>query len=131
RRALAGCAGAHDRRGTGPYRHRRTRPPGGPRVAGCNAHAAQLRRPRRRAGAHRRRPAMINEFRRAKRRKAADTILVMDGMTERVVGRIGNLSETGMLLLANEALVDDALYQLRFTLPTPEGADVSVEVGAH
>ncbi|MBB1473680.1 MULTISPECIES: PilZ domain-containing protein [unclassified Luteimonas] len=74
---------------------------------------------------------MINEFRRAKRRKAPDTILVMDAMTERVVGRIGNLSETGMLLLANEALVDDALYQFRFALPTPEGADASVEVGAH
>ena len=43
---------------------------------------------------------MINEFRRARRRKAADTILVVDAMTERVVGRIGNLSETGMLLMA-------------------------------
>ncbi|MBJ6981478.1 MULTISPECIES: PilZ domain-containing protein [unclassified Luteimonas] len=74
---------------------------------------------------------MINEFRRAKRRKAPDTILVMDAMTERVVGRIGNLSETGMLLLANEALVDDALYQFRFALPSAEGADASVEVGAH
>ena len=37
-------------------------------------------------------------------------------MTERVIGRIGNLSETGMLLIASEALADDALYQLRFTL---------------
>ncbi|HEY4531461.1 MAG TPA: PilZ domain-containing protein [Luteimonas sp.] len=74
---------------------------------------------------------MINEFRRARRRKAADTILVVDAMTERVVGRIGNLSETGMLLMAGAPLVDDALYQFRFNLPSAEGSETSVEVGAH
>jgi len=74
---------------------------------------------------------MINEFRRARRRKAADTILVMDAMTERVVGRIGNLSETGMLLMAGAPLVDDALYQFRFDLPAADGGGTPVEVGAH
>ena len=74
---------------------------------------------------------MINEFRRARRRKAADTILVTDAMTERVVGRIGNLSESGMLLIANETLVDDALYQLQFELPGEHAQPQSVEVGAH
>ncbi len=73
---------------------------------------------------------MINEFRRARRRKAPDTILVVDAMTERVVGRIGNLSETGMLLMAGAPLVDDALYQFRFNLPTAAG-ESTVEVGAH
>ena len=43
--------------------------------------------------------------------------LVTDTMTERVVGRIGNLSETGMLLIASAPLVEDALYQFRFLLP--------------
>ncbi len=57
---------------------------------------------------------MMHEFRRAKRRKASDTILVTDAMTERVVGRLGNLSESGLLRLASETLVDDALYQQRF-----------------
>lgn len=74
---------------------------------------------------------MISEFRRARRRKAPDTIVVVDAMTERVVGRIGNLSETGMLLMAGEPLVDDALYQFRFSLPTGGGAESTVEVGAH
>ena len=73
---------------------------------------------------------MINEFRRARRRKAPGTILVVDAMTERVVGRVGNLSRTGMLLMAGTPLVDDALYQLRFTLPG-EGGDATVELGAH
>ena len=73
---------------------------------------------------------MMHEFRRAKRRKASDTVLVTDAMTERVVGRIGNLSETGMLLIASEPLVDDALYQLRFTLPGETGGQ-TIDVGAH
>ncbi len=74
---------------------------------------------------------MINEFRRARRRKAADMILVTDLMTERVVGHIGNLSESGMLLIASEALVDDALYQFQFMLPDDNGKPVPVEVGVH
>lgn len=73
---------------------------------------------------------MINEFRRARRRKAPETILVVDAMTERVVGRIGNLSETGMLLMAGTPLVDDALYQFRFSLPAEDG-EATVEIGAH
>mgnify|MGYP001331189121 CR=1 FL=1 len=73
---------------------------------------------------------MIDEFRRARRRKAGDTILVVDAMTERVVGRIGNLSETGMLLMAGAPLVEDALYQFRFSLPTGS-SESTVEIGAH
>jgi len=74
---------------------------------------------------------MINEFRRARRRKAPDTILVVDAMTERVVGRIGNLSETGMLLMAGTPLVDDALYQFRFSLPGDDGGEATIEIGSH
>src|SRR3546814_6332907 len=95
--ALPICA--HGRRRAGAHRHSRARAPGRPRLAGRGQRAAQLRRSRRAdaAGAE-----MINEFRRARRRKAADTILVTDTMTERVIGHVGNLSESGMLLIANE-----------------------------
>lgn len=74
---------------------------------------------------------MISEFRRARRRKAADTILVSDAMTERVAGRVGNISETGMLLMASDTLVEDALYQFRFQLPDERGVESAVEIGAH
>ncbi|MGH8032077.1 MAG: PilZ domain-containing protein [Luteimonas sp.] len=74
---------------------------------------------------------MISEFRRTRRRKAADTILVTDTMSERVVGRIGNLSESGMLLMASEPLVDDALYQFRFALPDGRGHKTAIEIGVH
>ncbi len=73
---------------------------------------------------------MTQEFRRAKRRKASDTIPVTDAMTERVIGRIGNLSQTGLLLIASEPLVDDALYQLQFSLPHEQGP-LPIDVGAH
>lgn len=74
---------------------------------------------------------MIDEFRRARRRKVADTILVTDAMTDSVVGRIGNVSETGMLLIASAPLVEDALYQFRFVLQDMRGREIPLEVGAH
>lgn len=74
---------------------------------------------------------MIQEFRRAPRRQAGGTIMVTDAMTGHVVGRIGNLSETGMLLIASEHLVEDALYQFRFTLQGTDGHDCALEIGAH
>jgi hypothetical protein len=74
---------------------------------------------------------VINEFRRARRRKVSDTILVTDAMTDSVVGRVGNLSETGMLLIASAPLVEDALYQFRFSLPDARGRENVFEVGAH
>ena len=69
------------------------------------------------------------DHRRSPRRKVAETVLVSDVMTEEIVGRIGNLSEGGMLLMASTPLTEDALYQFRFRLPGVDGADI--EVGAH
>jgi hypothetical protein len=74
---------------------------------------------------------MMSEFRRARRRKVADTILVTDSMTDSVVGRLSNLSETGMLLIASAPLVDDALYQVRFNLHDTRGRERVFEIGAH
>ena len=69
------------------------------------------------------------DHRRSPRRKVAETVLVSDVMTEEIVGRIGNLSGGGMLLMASTPLTEDALYQFRFRLPGMDGADI--EVGAH
>ncbi|MBD9367258.1 PilZ domain-containing protein [Xanthomonas sp. XNM01] len=59
---------------------------------------------------------MINESRRAPRRNVAQSTPVLDTMTDTVVGHLGNLSESGMLLLAGTELHEDALYQFRFQL---------------
>ncbi|CAN5179755.1 PilZ domain-containing protein [soil metagenome] len=74
----------------------------------------------------------MNEYRRATRRKADQGIEVLDTMTEKVVGHMSDLSETGMLLIAHQRMASDALYQLRFRLVGPRGGgEHAVEVGAH
>jgi hypothetical protein len=72
----------------------------------------------------------MNDYRRAKRRKVGN-IDVTDTMTGQVIGRLSNLSETGMLLILGAPLVSDALYQMRFSLPNEDGDSRAVEVGAH
>lgn len=74
---------------------------------------------------------MSSEFRRAKRRKVEQRVEVLDTMTERVLGHLSDLSETGMLLIANQPLTSDALYQLRFKLQDGNGHGHTMEVGAH
>lgn len=73
----------------------------------------------------------MKEFRRAKRRKLPQEVKVIDLMTEQVIGTIGNLSESGMLLIGNQLGNEDALYQLRFELPLGAGGSHGLEVGAH
>lgn len=74
---------------------------------------------------------MSQEFRRARRRKAHEPVSVTDAMTGQVIGQVGNLSESGMLLLANQPLVNDALYQFRFPLQAAGGKSPELEIGAH
>ena len=72
----------------------------------------------------------MNDYRRAKRRKVGN-IDVTDTMTGQVIGKLSNLSETGMLLILGQPLISDSLYQLRFALPDEAGTGRTVEVGAH
>ena len=74
---------------------------------------------------------MNNDYRRAKRRKVGEVIEVTDTMTAINIGQLANLSETGMLLVLHQPLVNDALYQLRFKLVDANGQERSVELGAH
>ena len=70
-----------------------------------------------------------DEYRRAPRHDVPDTVRVVDTMTGAVVGRIGNISESGMLLIASMPLADDALYQFR--LEIGDERHPVIEVGAH
>ena len=72
-----------------------------------------------------------DEYRRAPRRKIVLMTQVVDTMTDTVIGRLGNLSETGMLVIAGLPLVDDALYQLRFMLHDTGEPPIPIEVGVH
>ncbi len=74
---------------------------------------------------------MINDTRRAERRSVQESVAVIDMMTEQAIGRLGNISESGMLLVASAPLQEDALYQLRFDITDGVGRALPIEVGAH
>ena len=61
---------------------------------------------------------MMREFRRARRRAVPKPVPVYDLMTEQVIGRLGNLSESGMLLVATEPVVVYPPRTLRDTVRT-------------
>lgn len=69
--------------------------------------------------------------RRKPRRRVAGMAEVTDTMTGEVVGHLGNVSQGGMLLIANRRLAPDGLFQFRFALPDDSGAPVWLETGAH
>jgi PilZ domain len=73
----------------------------------------------------------MNELRRSKRKMVDQTIQVTDAMTGAVMGRIGNLSIDGMMLIANQELRENALFQVLFHLRDDHGHAVPVEVGMH
>lgn len=73
---------------------------------------------------------MIHDARRAPRRHVTESVPVIDAMTDEVIGQLGNLSESGMLLIASTALVEDALYQLRFHL-AGRGSAAPIGIGVH
>ena len=74
----------------------------------------------------------ITEARRAQRRNPDGAIAVTDTMTGELVGRVGNLSEAGMLLVADAPVREDALYQFQFSLPVGStGRETDIDVGAH
>ncbi|MGE8278969.1 MAG: PilZ domain-containing protein [Stenotrophomonas sp.] len=74
---------------------------------------------------------MTTETRRAPRLPVPALIPVRDQMTGAVIGRLSNVSETGMLLIASEPLHDDALYQLQFAIPDGRGGNATIDVGVH
>ena len=73
----------------------------------------------------------MTDYRRAKRRKANETIEVIDSMTEQSVGQLSNLSATGMLLVLSQRPTSDALYQLSLRLPGAYADGRVIELGAH
>lgn len=74
---------------------------------------------------------MNDETRRAPRRSVTEQVPVTDTLAEAVIGRLGNVSETGMLMMCSVPMTEDALYQLRFAIPGSHGQPLQLDVGAH
>jgi hypothetical protein len=73
----------------------------------------------------------MNEKRRLPRKRPEVALQVTDTMSGNVVGRLGNLSREGMLLVAHAPIVEDGLYQFAFNLPDSSGRLHPIEVGVH
>lgn len=58
------------------------------------------------------------EHRQSLRKPPDRPIEVLDVITGRSIGRVGNLSVDGMLLISTRALPANALYQISFQLPS-------------
>ena len=71
------------------------------------------------------------EHRRSPRKPPGVIIQVTNTLTGEVIGRLGNISAEGMMLIGNTSVVDDALYQLQFHLPDEHGRLHPIEVGVH
>lgn len=74
---------------------------------------------------------MNDERRTAPRIHVSVPIEVTDSITGEPVGRVGNLSRNGMMLISQRTLNEGALYQLHFRLPGASGASEQIEAGVH
>ena len=73
----------------------------------------------------------MSELGRAQRKAVGGIVLVENALNGANLGRIGNLSATGMMLIAPRRLVDNALYQIRFDLAGPDQRTHTLEIGVH
>lgn len=73
----------------------------------------------------------MNEQRRAQRKSISGVVLVENSLNGAPLGRIGNLSSGGMMLIAPRRLHENALYQISFTLPDSDGQAHALEIGVH
>lgn len=72
------------------------------------------------------------DYRNATRRDLKGSFEVTDSMTGLRVGHLIDLSGTGLQVATSAPLIQDALYQWRFPLPTTGGQQqIEVECGIH
>ncbi len=69
------------------------------------------------------------EHRRAPRKRASSPMPVTDVMSEQVIGQLGNLSTSGMMLIGFRAPATDAVYQVSLTLPDGYGQRHTIQLG--
>ena len=67
--------------------------------------------------------------RKAIRKRATQVMMVIDSFTGETVGRVGNLSDNGMMLIAQKEMPDEYFFQVQLTLQTPGAASQKLEVG--
>lgn len=74
---------------------------------------------------------MNDERRSSPRKPTSAPIEVVDSISGENIGRVGNLSRNGIMLICHRPLRDNSLYQLRFRLPDKRGVGAEIETGVH
>jgi hypothetical protein len=72
---------------------------------------------------------MAAHKRKSVRKRVTQVMMVTDAFTGEGLGRIGNLSNDGMMLIAPKALADEHYFQLHFSLQAPGFVPHKVEIG--
>lgn len=67
--------------------------------------------------------------RRSARKRTAEAILVTNAMTGATLGKIGNLSVDGMMLISPAPVGEGCLFQLQFLLRDHSGQPRRLEIG--
>lgn len=67
--------------------------------------------------------------RRSVRKRVSESLPVIDGMTGAPLGRIGNLSIDGLMLIGSRALAERQVFQVHFPLPGTGASAPRLEVG--
>lgn len=72
---------------------------------------------------------MAAHKRKSVRKRVTQVMMVTDAFTGEGLGRIGNLSNDGMMLITPKALADEHYFQLHFSLQAPGFVPHKVEIG--
>lgn len=67
--------------------------------------------------------------RRSPRKRVSESLQIVDVMSGAILGRIGNLSADGLLLISSRPLPERHVYQVQFPLPGSGPAAARLEVG--
>jgi hypothetical protein len=72
---------------------------------------------------------MSQAKRRSVRKRAAQAIVVSNSMNGESMGRIGNLSLDGLMLIASKPVIEEHYFQFSFPLTLRNGAAHKLEIG--
>lgn len=72
----------------------------------------------------------MKEQRKSPRKIANQVLEVSDQITGTQIGRVVNISAEGLMLLSQEPIVTDSVYQLDMMLPNPDGNESKISFGA-
>lgn len=67
--------------------------------------------------------------RRLKRHQISGVVEINDSVTQKYLGRLVNIHSEGLMLMGDELLSIDKIYQIKLTLPQTIGGVDSVEMG--